>query len=858
MAPAAGVFSGDPVLAEVERLLAGVDQLCAASPVVLVAEDLQWADETSVLVWTRLCRAAGQMPLLLAGSLRPEAGRDDLRRLRRGVAARGGSVMTLGPLLDAEVAELAEGLLGGRPSRPLASVVERAGGNPLYVRELADGLVRQGRVAVADGIAELANDPAVVRVPESLAAAIGDRLDGLADEVVAALRWAAVLGAEFSVRDLEVVSGRSAGELMGVIDVAVGAGVVAEIGPRLGFRHGLVRQVLCEGMPAGLRTALHAQAARALAEADAPPGRVAVHLAEAQDAPVTGTGAEPWIVQWLAANAPALTYQAPAVTAELLRDVLARLREDDPRREDLQASLVSVAFQLLRHDEVEEAGRSLLASTRNPDRAAEMTWLIGYTQMRTGRTADAGATIQAGLSRPAISQSWRARLTTLRAIVQLIPGSSGLTERDAQDERVTADAIAVAERSGDRLALGYAWHAQSLSALVARDHAGVLEHTGRGLAVIGDDPQATGLRMLMLTNRINAIGRRDRTEAIATARRAVVLGEKAGAVQLDLVRCVLADQHFYTGQWDDALAEIEPATGLRHPNSFIQIIAHGMIALIAAHREDWHTAHEHLRGLPERLAIRPLLGNCVYLLLARALVAEKEGGPARAAEILAAALDPDLAPDMDNRYELLASLTRYALEVGDEAVAMAAAVAAQEEAARAPLAVKAAAADHCRGLVAGDPGAVLAAADQYQAAGVALDRAAALEDAAVLAARSGDRVTARQALAGAVGQYQALGAGWDIRRARSLLRSYGIRQGRGAPRARPASGWEALSPTEVKVASLVADGRSNPEIAAAMYLSRNTVQTHMSHILAKLGARSRAEVIRQALAHSTFPDLARA
>ena len=64
--------SGDPVLAETERVLAEVERLCAQSPVVLVTEDLQWADEASLLVWQRLARAVGQLPLLLAGTYRPE------------------------------------------------------------------------------------------------------------------------------------------------------------------------------------------------------------------------------------------------------------------------------------------------------------------------------------------------------------------------------------------------------------------------------------------------------------------------------------------------------------------------------------------------------------------------------------------------------------------------------------------------------------------------------------------------------------------------------------------------------------------------------------------------------------------
>jgi DNA-binding NarL/FixJ family response regulator len=60
---------------------------------------------------------------------------------------------------------------------------------------------------------------------------------------------------------------------------------------------------------------------------------------------------------------------------------------------------------------------------------------------------------------------------------------------------------------------------------------------------------------------------------------------------------------------------------------------------------------------------------------------------------------------------------------------------------------------------------------------------------------------------------------------------------------------EALTPTEVKVAYVVADGLSNPDAAAALFLSRNTVQTRVSHILAKLGARSRAEIIAEAVRH---------
>jgi DNA-binding NarL/FixJ family response regulator len=58
-------------------------------------------------------------------------------------------------------------------------------------------------------------------------------------------------------------------------------------------------------------------------------------------------------------------------------------------------------------------------------------------------------------------------------------------------------------------------------------------------------------------------------------------------------------------------------------------------------------------------------------------------------------------------------------------------------------------------------------------------------------------------------------------------------------------GWAALTPTEVKIAELVAEGRSNTDVATELFLSRRTVQSHVSHILAKLGAHSRVDIARE-------------
>jgi DNA-binding CsgD family transcriptional regulator len=97
-------------------------------------------------------------------------------------------------------------------------------------------------------------------------------------------------------------------------------------------------------------------------------------------------------------------------------------------------------------------------------------------------------------------------------------------------------------------------------------------------------------------------------------------------------------------------------------------------------------------------------------------------------------------------------------------------------------------------------------------------------------------------------------ARWDIRRAEGRLRPHGIKLGvRGRRPARPTSGWKALTPTEVKIAALVARGDSTADIARSLFLSGRTVRTYISHILTKLDAKSRVEIAREALRQGVSP-----
>jgi predicted ATPase len=210
------------------------------------------------------------VPLLLVGMMRPVPRREDLLALRR--VASDALRLRLDGLDEAAVAQLVTSLVGGKPDENLRRLADGAAGNPLYVVELVGALARSSSVTVTGaGTAVLTNGSA----PGSLSAAIADRLGFVSGPVREVLRAAALLGVDFAVPDLAIVLGRGVADLISAVDEARAAGVLAEFGNGLGFRHPLIRTALYEEVPVPVRAAWHRDAGRALAEAGAPPDRVA-------------------------------------------------------------------------------------------------------------------------------------------------------------------------------------------------------------------------------------------------------------------------------------------------------------------------------------------------------------------------------------------------------------------------------------------------------------------------------------------------------------------------------------------------------------------------------------------------------
>ncbi|MDN3357657.1 LuxR family transcriptional regulator [Actinomadura sp. DC4] len=835
----------DPVAVAAERLLSLVDRLSTDEPLIVAVDDLQWADEASILLLHRLNRLAQRRPLLVIGACRPVPRRSDLVTLKRGLAHAGAEVITLAPLPPSAVTRLTTQLTAELTGAHLLGVrlrraAELAGGNPAYLREMVDTLIREDRVRRQEDTAELTGE-AGTGLPRALTDAISDRLGFLSADTTDLLRSATLLGSAFSVTDLGAIVGRSALELTAALEEATAAGVLTESEVLLAFRHTLIRQALYERSPAGLRLALHLQAARALADAGLAVERVAEQLLAALRGPDAVPVVDGWTVDWLLRAGRRLVTRAPEDAAELLRLAVAYLPSDDPRRESLEVILAPALVLLGQRGEAIRLVEKVLAATVDPARAAEMSWTAGWAMTDDHRHEAALAVLGRALQVPGLDDVWSARLHAMLARAAIADGD--LTQAEA----ATRLALAEADRSGDRQAAAGALNAAGILATHHGDLDAAAVRFGHALAIAEqcDDPETHELRLRLRQSRAYVLLAQERhADADLAARELLAEAERsASPPRLACARILIAEVHYHAGRWTEAVAQLDAAAASDDliPAADRQWL-HGLAAVIAVHRDDQATAEAHLSAVP---AVATVYAGAQYVPLARALLAERRDLTDEALSILTGLLDRTGVRPAYHRHIWLPTLLRLALGDGNAELARAVATAGSAVSTDRPTSSLAAVARHCAGLLESDHVTLTLAADAYRAAGRPLHLAQTLEDTAVVLAERGDARAARAAHAEAAELYTGLGATWDLLRADTRLRRHGVQRRRG-PRRRAVTGWDALTPAELTVARLVAEGRPNPDIAANLFVSRRTVEVHVSHILAKLGVRSRVEIAREA------------
>ncbi|MGY1808762.1 BTAD domain-containing putative transcriptional regulator [Blastococcus sp. SYSU D00669] len=238
--------------------------LAGPGPLLVVLDDLQWADRDSLSVLEVVLSQLHDAPVLLAMTCREEAtGRPELTRVL-GLAARlpGARRLRLAGLDDAEVAELVARLGVGADAARVRAVAERSAGNPFFVGELA----------------ALPDDPATA-VPAGVRDVLRLRLDGLDPAARAVLEVAAVAGRELSLALLGAVAAVDG------VPAALRAGLLVEPAPgRVRIAHDLVREALMADLPPARRAGLHGRLADALEAGPAAAtsaSAIAVHRSEA-------------------------------------------------------------------------------------------------------------------------------------------------------------------------------------------------------------------------------------------------------------------------------------------------------------------------------------------------------------------------------------------------------------------------------------------------------------------------------------------------------------------------------------------------------------------------------------------------
>jgi len=828
--------AADPLMAAREQMLALLTEVSSTAPTVLVVDDLQWADLSTISVWEWLARSVDRTTMLLIGTVRPVPQRDELLAVRRVVGAD--RTLHLEGLADHAVNELVAAMSAGEPGANLLRLAAEAGGNPLYLTELLDALVRSARLTVTEpGAVDVTSGP----VPDSLVAAITDRLDFLPKDARKMLQAAALLGIEFLVSDLAIVQGCRVTDLVNTIDVALTARVLKDVGDKLAFRHPLIRAALYDDIPAPLRPAWHRDAARALAEAGVPTPRVARQLLHA----TSGPNADPLdesLLNWTVDAAPSLIAQAPKDAIELLKQAASRSPASTPRGAIIACRLAEALYRAGECAEAVQVGTRAMAVVEDPDLLVDLHWTVSQSRALLGRTDEALEALEQAHELPAISAQQRARLLVLTARAHRDLGEVSLAGN------VATKALATAEEAGDPWAMGWSLHVLIIVSIMRGDVSMALPLFDRALDVVANEPALNDLRLLLQINKAVALGEIDRyDEALETAARVRDLADHTGSlVRLAQAQCALGQLLFHVGRWDAAQVEVERLSDdLKDPGT--TCCDRGIAAAIAFHRGNPTTAREHLR-LAASTAEQ--IGNRVVssLTLARSLDHEVADQPDEALAVLTDRVTGD-AEELDEVADLLPEAARLAAHTGTGDVAAEVAEQAAILARRSQVPHRLGTSSYCRGLLEHDPYLLQHAADRYRDAGWPLLRAKALEAAAIEFATRGNRDEARAAFTRADELYDRLGANWDLAHLRAQLRQHGIRRGPRAKHRQAQAGWNSLTPTETKIAAMVAEGMSNRQIAEQLVLSPRTVGTHVSHILAKLGVRSRIDIAREAAEH---------
>jgi DNA-binding CsgD family transcriptional regulator len=823
------------ILQELESLL---EAAALEQPLLVAIDDVHWADPASLSVLRTLPARLTSSPIVWLLAHRPGEGSG---AFRDALAASGAERLVLEPLGPDPVAQMVADILGGRVGPAVLDLAARAQGNPFLLVELLAGLVEEELVHEVGGRIEL---PAGGRLPDRLTQSMRSRLDRLSSAARDAVEVASVLGRRFSAQDLAGLLDRSPAALLTPLQEALGADLLSEDGERLVFRHDLIREAVHDALPKSARDALHRQAADMLLARGASPVEAAAHLGESAQ---PGDRAA---IDTLRDAAAALSRSSPSSAADFSLRALELIRADDVALGSLRAETTTLLLQAGRVAEAKAMADRALEGVLSPEEEGAVRLSLARLFARRTYACAAGVEeCRRGLALDGLSPALRADLETMLAHCLMLAGR--IREASAAAEQARAAARAAGRPSAEAVAIGDL----SIVEYVQQRWLVAAEHVDEAVALPcadGAEELAFAFPKVWQTFAWASLDRIDEALGVATTgmQRAQQDGRADAQALWLLARCRLL---YDAGRLTDARAEAEAllatATDLGVGN-FGEVTALYVLARVAVRTGDRRGARAAVdagAGLGDDASA---ISRCLARLAA-GVVADSDGDPEGAVEVLAPAYDalagdqPVLAIPEDPTDQPW--LVRVALRAGHREKAETAARAAERRAELNPgVASLDAAAAHARALLDDDADALRHAVERHRESPRSLGRASALEDAGRVVANIGERDEAVRHLDEALALYAETGASRDAARVRRRLRDLGIRRRLVAP-ARPTHGWDALTDSEIEVVRVVAAGATNREAAERLFVSPHTVSSHLRSAFAKLDINSRVELARIAV-----------
>jgi DNA-binding CsgD family transcriptional regulator/tetratricopeptide (TPR) repeat protein len=845
-------------------------RLAAKAPMLVVLENLHWADPSSLDLFHFLARGASAQPLVLLATYN-DAQRESHRSLRNaeqsllslGVLAR----HTLPPLTRAETTQLVLTAFG-ETAEAIGDfadrVHERTRGNPFFIEEVLKMLLDSGRLR-REGDRWTGWVTEQLALPGNIRDALQVRYDRLSEAAQKVVVVAAVVGAQVPHDLLERLAGLDGQALLTVVDELRKERIFEEIespdGPAYLFTHPMLQEMLYLELSRARVRALHAEIAdaletmygeRALANAE----EIAVHLRRAE----SPAQAERAVRYLTAAGEIAIGRGAHREAVDSLNAALALLD-----RSGTTAGIEPVLDSLgrARHRLGDYAGASTLwrraialAESRGElSRVASLERRLGLAALRLGDFPRALEHHERGLgtARRARDEGVEASLHLARSAVMMEVGDGDEAERGGRK------ALEIAERLGEPRLLARVHQALQAIAVWRGPQEGALEHGARALEIAAQtgDLRTAWQAEWVLAYHAGLTGDREGTgRRIAEASR---LAEELRSPVLRILTAeVTVEYRSGIGEWDAALAladrSIEEARVFGQRLLLPRLLVWSALVLCgrgelekakARIDEAWAISGadraEDGGPLNVHLVVPAHMGLAYYHLYRRdyrlsleiaergLAIADRTGYAVWAVHrLLPLAAEASLwLRDWERSDEYGTRLREAADQLGH------------------PLA--GAWSDACFALARMLQGDKAGAIEQLRSAADALDAIPFVEHAARLRRKfvdalldSGDQPTAEAELYRIHGVFARLGAKLSFDEVREKMRDLKMKLPPIKPQGEP--GWGDLTPSEARVAKLVAAGKSNREIGEELGSSHRTVGTHLANVYKKLRLRTRGQL----------------